>query len=39
MVLLRGGDIDGAKVHFEKYLEVAPEGEDAPTAAETVKWL
>ncbi len=39
MVLLRGGDIDGAKVHFEKYLEVAPDGEDATTAAETVKWL
>ncbi len=39
MVLLRGGDIDGAKVHFNKYLEVAPDGEDAKTAAETVKWL
>ena len=39
MVLLRGGDIDGAKAQFEKYLEVAPDGEDATTAAETVKWL
>ena len=39
MVLLRGGDIDGAKINFEKYLEVAPDGEDAATAAETVKWL
>ena len=39
MVLFRGGDIDGAKINFEKYLEVAPDGEDAATAAETVKWL
>ncbi|RLE21846.1 MAG: hypothetical protein DRJ65_15175, partial [Acidobacteria bacterium] len=27
MVLFRGGDIDGAKINFEKYLEVAPDGE------------
>ena len=39
MVLLRSGDLEGAKAHLEKYLEVAPDGPDATAAAETVKYL
>lgn len=39
MVLLRSGDTAGAKTQFEKYLQVAPDGEDAATVSETVKWL
>ncbi len=39
MLLLRTGDLEGAKAQFEKYLEVAPDGPDATTAAETVKYL
>lgn len=39
MLLLRTGDLEGAKAQFEKYLEVAPDGPDASTAAETVKYL
>jgi tetratricopeptide (TPR) repeat protein len=39
MLLLRTGDLEGAKAQFEKYLEVAPEGPDAATAAETIKYL
>lgn len=39
MLLLRTGDLEGAKAQFEKYLEVAPDGPDATTVAETVKYL
>lgn len=39
MLLLRTGDLEGAKAQFEKYLEVAPDGPDATTAAETIKYL
>ena len=39
MVLLRTGDLEGAKAQFEKYLEVAPDGPDAATATETIKYL
>lgn len=39
MLLLRTGDMEGAKAHLEKYLEVAPDGADAATAQETIKYL
>lgn len=39
MLLLRTGDLEGAKAQLEKYLEVAPDGPDAATASETVKYL
>lgn len=39
MLLLRTGDLEGAKAQFEKYLVVAPDGPDASTAAETIKYL
>lgn len=39
MMLLRTGDLEGAKRHLEKYLEVAPEGAEAATARETLKYL
>lgn len=39
MLKLRSGDMEGAKADLEKYLEVAPNGEDAATVAETVKYL
>jgi tetratricopeptide (TPR) repeat protein len=39
MVLLRTGDMAGAKEYFQKYLEVEPDGENAGTAAETLKYL
>jgi len=39
MLLLRTGDLEGAKAQFEKYLEVAPDGPDAATATETMKYL
>ncbi len=39
MLLLRTGDLEGAKAQFEKYLVVAPDGPDATTAAETIKYL
>ena len=39
MLLLRSGDLEGAKAQLERYLEVAPDGPDAATAAETVKYL
>jgi tetratricopeptide (TPR) repeat protein len=39
MLLLRTGDLEGAKTTLEKYLEVAPDGPDATTARETVKYL
>ena len=39
MLLLRLGDMEGAKAHLEKYLEVAPDGPDAATAQETIKYL
>ena len=39
MLLLRTGDLEGAKAQFEKYLEVAPDGPDATTASETIKYL
>jgi len=39
MLLLRKGDLEGAKATLEKYLEVAPDGPDATTASETVKYL
>lgn len=39
MLLLRTGDLEGAKAQLERYLEVAPDGTDATTASETVKYL
>jgi hypothetical protein len=39
MLLLRTGDMEGAKSHLEKYLEVAPDGPDASMAQETIKYL
>ncbi len=39
MLLLRTGDIEGAKANLQKYIEVAPDGVDAATAVETVKYL
>jgi len=39
MLLLRTGDLEGAKAQFEKYLEVAPDGPDAATVSETIKYL
>jgi tetratricopeptide (TPR) repeat protein len=39
MLLLRGGDMEGAKTHLQKYLEVAPDGPQAVTAQETIKYL
>jgi tetratricopeptide (TPR) repeat protein len=39
MVLLRSGDMAGAKEKLQKYLEVAPDGENATMAAETIKYL
>ncbi len=39
MLLLRLGDMEGAKQHLQKYLEVAPDGPLAPTAEETIKYL
>jgi tetratricopeptide (TPR) repeat protein len=39
MLLLRLGDMEGAKQHLQKYLEVAPDGPLASTAEETIKYL
>jgi Flp pilus assembly protein TadD len=39
MLLLRNGDMEGAKTHLQKYLEVAPDGPQAATAQETIKYL
>lgn len=39
MLLLRSGDLEGAKAQLNTYLEVAPDGADAAAAAETVKYL
>jgi len=39
LLLLRAGDMTGAKERFERYLEVAPDGEDADTVRETLKYL
>ena len=39
MLLLRSGDLGAAKVQLEKYLEVEPEGPNAETVRETVKYL
>lgn len=39
MLLLRTGDMEGAKSHLEKYLEVAPDGPEASMAVETIKYL
>jgi len=39
MLLLRAGDLEGAKSHLQHYLEVAPDGADADAARETVKYL
>jgi tetratricopeptide (TPR) repeat protein len=39
MLLLRSGDMEGAKRHLELYLEHAPDGRDAETARETIKYL
>ena len=39
MLLLRAGDMEGAKAHLQKYLEVAPDGDQAATAEETLKYL
>jgi len=39
MLLLRSGDLEAAKTQLEKYLEVEPEGPNAETVRETVKYL
>jgi tetratricopeptide (TPR) repeat protein len=39
MLLLRSGDMEGSKAQLQHYLEVAPDGEDAATAQETIKYL
>jgi tetratricopeptide (TPR) repeat protein len=39
MLLLRLGDMEGAKKYLQKYLEIAPTGPLAPTAEETIKYL
>ncbi len=39
MLLLRSGDMEGAKAKLQRYLEVAPEGEDAAAARDTIKYL
>lgn len=39
MLLLRSGDLEGSKLQLQKYIEVDPEGADAATAAETIKYL
>lgn len=39
MLLLRTGDLEGAKKTLQEYLRVDPEGADAATAAETLKYL
>ena len=39
LMLLRTGDMEGAKAKLQQYLEVAPDGMDAATAAETIKYL
>ena len=39
MLLLRTGDMEGAKKHLQKYLEISPNGPLAPTAEETIKYL
>jgi tetratricopeptide (TPR) repeat protein len=39
MLLLRSGDMAGAKAKLQRYLEVAPTGEDAAAAQETIKYL
>lgn len=39
MLLLRSGDLEGAKEQLNTYLAVAPDGADAAAAAETVKYL
>jgi len=39
MLLLRIGDMEGAKKYLEKYLELAPDGPNAATAQETIKYL
>jgi Flp pilus assembly protein TadD len=39
MLLLRLGDMEGAKKHLLKYIEIAPDGPLAPTAEETIKYL
>lgn len=39
MLLLRKGDMEGARKHLEIYLELAPDGSEAATASETLKYL
>jgi tetratricopeptide (TPR) repeat protein len=39
MLLLRSGDMEGAKEYLGKYLEVAPDGPEAGTVQETLKYL
>lgn len=39
MLLLRAGDMEGAKRHLQIYLELAPDGTEAATAEETLKYL
>jgi tetratricopeptide (TPR) repeat protein len=39
MLLLRLGDMEGARKHLETYLELAPDGSEAATATETLKYL
>lgn len=39
MLLLRQGDMEGARKHLEIYLELAPDGSEAATANETLKYL
>ncbi len=39
MLLLRTGDLPGAKEKLQRYLEIDPEGAHAATAADTIKYL
>jgi len=39
MILLRSGDMEGAKKHLEHYLAVDPEGSEAATARDVLKYL
>ena len=39
MLLLRTGDLEGAKKYLQNYLNVAPDGPQAATAEETIKYL
>ncbi|HSN68753.1 MAG TPA: tetratricopeptide repeat protein [Thermoanaerobaculia bacterium] len=39
MVYVRTGNVAGAKAHLEKYLELEPNGKDAPVAKEMLKYV